>query len=158
MPGPLHSSCSGRCCCRVRVARGPRPRRQWQSRAGPAQPWRWVSAPAAAPGPASCGTPGRRLGGERGNCYWEKGGGTTPAPGLSPTTKQNHKPAGLISARARVWSLQARAVLGGSWGAGGSQRWAARISPVISEMSGMASAAGTAGGSSMCAQAPAGKW
>lgn len=60
--------------------------------------------------------------------------------------------------RARVWSLQARVVLGGSWGAMGSQRWVARISPVISEMSGVASAAGMAGGSSTCAQAPARKW
>lgn len=76
---------------------------------------------------------------------------------LSPTTKPNNKPAGLISARARVWSLQARVVLEGGWGARGSQRWVARISPVISETSGMASAAGTAGGSSMWAQAPARK-
>lgn len=53
------------CCCHIRIARGPRPRRQWQSLAGPARPWRWASSPAAAPGPASCGTPGRRLGGER---------------------------------------------------------------------------------------------
>lgn len=77
--------------------------------------------------------------------------------GLSPT-QLHHEPAGLISARARVWFRQARVVLGGGWGARRSLGWVFRISPVISEMSGTASAAGMAGGSSTCAQAPAEKW
>lgn len=65
-----------------------------------------------------------------------------------------HPPAGLISAKSRVWLRQARAVLAG--GTGSAPRRAARSSPVISETSAPSSSAPSTSGNSRCALPPAG--